>query len=217
MAAAPPVGRRLTATSGSARPGSATWTAFPGTMARMLDPFEVPLGDLRESRRPRQVVRQGEINEALVADVDSRVPAGAQAVAEVVLEAFDGGVAVNGTVSSHWEGECRRCLSVVGGEVTVEVRELFRRGGGDEEGTYPMAEDHINLRDMVQDNLFAALPLLPLCRADCAGICALCGANRNTSPCDCVQETVDPRWQGLEVLRSEVEAVPGDRPGSPSV
>lgn len=177
-------------------------------MAR--DPFDVPFGDLREARHQRRVTRRGELKEALVADVDSRVPAGAEAVAEVVLEPFDGGVAVSGTVSSYWEGECRRCLAEVGGPIEMEVRELFRRGGGAEEGTYAMAEDHINLREMVLDSLFAALPLLPLCQQDCLGICPMCGSNRNTTPCGCEEVVIDPRWSGLEVLRGQVEAV---RPG----
>ena len=171
----------------------------------VADPFQVALGDRRDKRVPFHVVRRGELSQALLADVDSRVPAGAVAVADVVLEPFDGGLAVNGTVSSHWEGECRRCLAEVGGELKAEVRELFRRGGGEAEGTYPMTDEQVNLRDMVMDNLFAALPLLPLCRDDCAGICALCGANRNDEPCGCAEVVIDPRWAGLELVRGQLE------------
>lgn len=203
---------------GAGRAGASVKTGHGRHNGRVvLDSFDVAIADLNEDRRPRRTVRSGQLTEALVADVDSRVPAGAEAVAEVVLEPFDGGVAVHGTVSSHWEGECRRCLVDVGGELQVEVRELFRRGGGDEEGTYPMGEEHINLRDMVLDNLFAALPLMPLCREDCAGICPLCGTNRNTEACDCAEVVVDPRWSGLEVLRGQVEPVSADREPPPRV
>ena len=167
-----------------------------------VDPFEVALGEFRDLRGARGVVRRGVVAEALVADVDSRVPTGAGAVADVTLEAFDGGVAVTGKVSGMWEGECRRCLCNIDGELVAEVRELFRRGGGDEEGTYPMAEDHINLREMVLDALFVSLPLLPLCRTDCLGICAVCGADLNIAPCHCEQVRVDPRWSGLDALRT---------------
>lgn len=167
-----------------------------------VDPFNVPLGDLREQRGARRVVSRGAILEALVADVDSRVPTGAEAVADVVLEAFDGGVAVRGTVSTRWEGECRRCLCPIDGEVVADVKEIFRRGGGPEEGTYPLGTDHVSLREMVLDALFAALPLLPLCRADCRGICPRCGAELNVAPCDCEEVRVDPRWSALNVLRT---------------
>jgi uncharacterized protein len=148
------------------------------------------------------VVRRGVLAEALIADVDSRVPAGSEVEADVTLEAFDGGVAVTGKVSGIWEGECRRCLCRLDGEVVAEVREIFRRGGGEQEGTYAMAEDHVNLRDMVLDALFVSLPLLPLCRPGCLGICAVCGADLNVSPCACGEVRPDPRWSGLDALRT---------------
>jgi uncharacterized protein len=166
-----------------------------------MDPFEVGLGDLRDRRGARSVVRRDRLSEDLVADVDSRVPAGAEVAADVLLEACDGGVAVSGQVSAPWEGECRRCLRPVNGEVAARVREIFRRGGGADEGTYPMAEDHVNLREMVLDSLFSALPLLPLCREDCLGICSRCGADRNVSPCACRETDADPRWSALDVLQ----------------
>ena len=55
---------------------------------------------------------------------------------------------------------------------------------------------------MVLDALFVSLPLLPLCREDCRGICALCGADLNVAPCQCDEVLVDPRWSGLDVLRA---------------
>jgi uncharacterized protein len=171
------------------------------------DPFEVSLRELRGSRGTRHVVRSSVLTEPLVADVDCRVPTGAEAVADLTLEAFDGGVAVTGTVSTTWEGECRRCLTAVDGEVSSAVRELFRRGGGEEEGTYRMGEDHLNLREMVLDSLFAALPLLPLCRPDCRGICPRCGTDLNIEQCACEEVEVDPRWSALNVLRSGEDPV----------
>jgi uncharacterized protein len=173
-----------------------------------VDPFEVSLRELRGSRGTRRSTLNGVLAEPLVAEVDSRVPAGAGVVADLTLEAIDGGVAVTGTVASRWEGECRRCLTGLDGEISGEVRELFRRGGGEDEGTYQMGEDHLNLRDMVLDSLFASLPLLPLCRADCRGICPRCGADRNVEECGCEEVEVDPRWSALNVLRS------GEDPGA---
>lgn len=177
-----------------------------------VDSFDVALGQLRDLRGTLHVARRGILTEALVADVDSRVPAGAEVVADVSLDAFDGGVSVAGKVSSRWEGECRRCLTSLDGGLATDVRELFRRRGGDEEGTYRMGEDHLNLRDMVLDALFASLPLLPLCRDDCRGICPRCGADRNTAPCACQEVEIDRRWAGLDVLRLGQEA--GTEPGS---
>ncbi|HTV11519.1 MAG TPA: DUF177 domain-containing protein [Acidimicrobiales bacterium] len=172
------------------------------------DPFLVSLADLRDHRGSRHVVRQAALAEALEADVDSRVPLGALAEVDVVLEAFDGGLSASGKVRSPWQGECRRCLGEIDGELVVEVREIFRRGGGPEEGTYPMSEDHVNLREMVLDSLFGALPVLPLCSEGCLGICPVCGADRNVSPCECSVVGADPRWSVLDLLREG-----GARPG----
>jgi uncharacterized protein len=165
------------------------------------DPFEVSLRELRGSRGTRHTVRSTVLTEPLVADLDSRVPAGAEVVAVLRLEAIDGGVSATGTVSSRWEGECRRCLTGLDGEVRAEVRELFLRGGGEDDGTYRMGEDHLNLREMVLDSLFASLPVLPLCRDDCRGTCPRCGANRNLEDCGCEEVKLDPRWSALNVLR----------------
>lgn len=177
-----------------------------------MDPFEVPLRELRGSGGSRHVVRSDVLTEPLVADVDSRVPTGAEAVADLTLQAFDGGVAVTGTVSSVWEGECRRCLANIDGEIRFQVRELFRRGGGEDEGTYEMGEDHLNLREMVLDSLFAALPVLPLCRPDCRGICPRCGTDRNVEDCGCAEVVVDPRWLGLNDLRTGDELDGDEQP-----
>ena len=46
-------------------------------------------------------------------------------------------------------------------------------------------------------------PVAPLCRDDCAGICPVCGGDRNETPCDCVQAPRDERWAALDALRDE--------------
>jgi uncharacterized protein len=177
-----------------------------------VDPFDVALGELRDLRGSLHLLRRATLQEALVADVDSRVPAGAEMVADVVIESFDGGVAVTGKISSVWEGECRRCTAPLDGELVTDVRELFRRGGGEDEGTYPMGHDHLNIRDMVKDALFVALPLLPLCGEDCRGICPRCGTDLNVAACGCEEVHVDPRWSALEGLASGREGA-GDAGG----
>jgi uncharacterized protein len=55
------------------------------------------------------------------------------------------------------------------------------------------------LRPLVRDALLLELPLAPLCREDCRGLCAHCGADLNDGPCDCAPPR-DPRWDALDVL-----------------
>lgn len=161
----------------------------------------VALGELAAGGGSCRVVRRARLEEALVADIDSRVPAGAEILVEVQLQAFDGGVSISGTASAVWEGECRRCLAALGGPLVAPVKELFRHGGGPEEGTYAMGEDVLDLSEVVLDCLFAELPVLPLCREDCLGICPSCGADRNQAPCACDRAPVaDPVWSALRAL-----------------
>jgi len=132
----------------------------------------------------------------------SHVPPGAPVALAVSLEAVEGGVVVAGTVSAPFVGECRRCLGPVTGEVVASVEEIFVKDP--EEGeTYPILGDHIDLEPLAREAIVLALPLAPLCRPDCAGLCPTCGADLNEGTCGCEGVAADPRWAALDVLRSD--------------
>jgi uncharacterized protein len=48
------------------------------------------------------------------------------------------------------------------------------------------------------------LPDKILCRADCAGLCAVCGRNLNDEPHTHDEAELDPRWAALEGLRDRL-------------
>ena len=132
----------------------------------------------------------------------SEVPSGRDVDLELVLEAVEGGIVVAGEARAPWRGECRRCLGPVEGEVTAEVDELFATDF--EEGeTYPIRGDHIDLEPLAREVLVLGLPLAPLCRPDCAGLCPTCGADLNLGDCGCPPVDADPRWAALDALRPE--------------
>ncbi len=54
---------------------------------------------------------------------------------------------------------------------------------------------------ILMEQLQLNIPMKPLCREDCAGLCPQCGADRNEQPCDCADSDFDPRWQALERWR----------------
>ncbi|HLN17779.1 MAG TPA: DUF177 domain-containing protein [Acidimicrobiales bacterium] len=138
-------------------------------------------------------------------EADSTVPAGAEIVCDVELESFMGGVMVTGTVSAPWVGVCRRCAAPVGGELVVAVRERYadpvRDGEPPDDEAYPLVDAELDLRPLARDALVLELPLTPLCRTSCKGLCPTCGADRNEEDCGCVAPR-DPRWANLDVLRS---------------
>ena len=132
----------------------------------------------------------------------SEVPAGADVELDVSLEAVEGGIVVAGNVRAPWVGECRRCLGPVAGTAVADVEEIFV--SDPEEGeTYPILGDHLDLEPLAREAVVLSLPLVPLCRPDCAGLCPTCGADRNEGPCACPPPEGDPRWAALDALRRE--------------
>ena len=173
-------------------------------------PFAVHVARLRRMPgRSERVVRRGEValagplSEAGIDPGRSVVPPGAEAECDVTLVPFEGGIDVDGTVSAPWVGICRRCAEPVAGELRIHVRERFADAplaeAADEE-LYPIVDDDIDLGPLVRDAVVLDLPMAPLCRADCAGLCPQCGADRNEGDCACVAPR-DPRWANLDVLR----------------
>ena len=136
---------------------------------------------------------------------DCTVPDGAEAACDLVLESYPGGVMVTGTVAAPWVGVCRRCTIPVAGRLDISVKERFcdppPRGEPEDEEAYPILDETIDLGPFVHEAILSELPMAPLCRDDCLGLCATCGVDRNEEQCSCVAP-LDPRWASLDVLRS---------------
>jgi uncharacterized protein len=129
----------------------------------------------------------------------AEIPASSPVDVDLVLERVPEGIVVRGTLGAAWTAACSRCLEPISGQVTVHVDELFETTPLEGE-TYLLEEDVIDLDPMVRDALLLELPLAPLCRPDCAGLCPSCGANRNVERCDCVTDEPDPRWAALRSI-----------------
>lgn len=132
-----------------------------------------------------------------------RVPDGAAIDVDVEFEALFDGVVVRGTVTAPWEAICRRCLNAATGLAVADVQELYQVEPKTDEA-FPFDGDSIDLTPLVRENVLVELPLAPLCRADCAGLCPSCGADRNQNPCSCDTTPADPRWGGLEGLKAQL-------------
>lgn len=164
-------------------------------------PFVVPVAALRRTvGASRHEVRRGVIGG--LGAVSVAVPEGEPVVVELDLSSYPGGIAVRGTVSAPWVGECRRCGGPVSSAVTAAVRERFTPEGGTDrdEDAYRLAGDELDLEPLARDAVVLDLPLAPLCSPDCRGLCPQCGANWNLSTCDCTPAG-DPRWSALDALR----------------
>ena len=100
-------------------------------------------------------------------------------------------------------GPCMRCLQPAVPPLAVDAREVDQAGGGEELDSPYVSEGVLDLRGWVRDALALALPSKVLCRPDCAGLCADCGADLNQDPGHAHAAEPDPRWAKLRELRLE--------------
>jgi len=119
------------------------------------------------------------------------------------LESLSDGITVHGTASFRVRGECRRCLASIDAETTVELSELFQVTLSDPDA-YPIELDQVALLPMVRENVLLAVPLAPLCRPDCAGLCQNCGRELNSGGCGCAAPAADERWAALDALKEQL-------------
>lgn len=131
------------------------------------------------------------------------VPEGAQLTLDLRLESVVEGVLVSGTVTAPVTGECARCLTPVSDTVSVPVTELFAypdsatEQTSEEDEVSHLVGDLLDLEPVVRDALVLDLPLSPLCRDDCRGLCAGCGERLDDLPADHTHTVTDPRWAAL--------------------
>ena len=168
---------------------------------RRSTPFLVQVAALRKSAgTTRHEQRQGVIDD--LATLGVHVPEGRPVDADLILTSYAGGITAEGTVMAPWVGECRRCGGPAAGTVVAEVKERYAPAGGTDrdEEAYPLRGDELDLEPLVRDAVLLELPLAPLCRPGCLGLCPQCGTNWNEAPCTC-RPAGDPRWAALDALR----------------
>jgi uncharacterized protein len=139
--------------------------------------------------------------EDLVFD-DPRVT-GATVEVALVLDSLTNGITVHGTARAGWRGECRRCLVPLDGPLECNFDELWQTTLEDPDA-WRIEGDQIDLLPMVREGLLLAVPAGPLCRADCPGICALCGRDLAEGECGCDPAPPDARWSALEDMRGRL-------------
>jgi len=131
------------------------------------------------------------------------VPAGAEFDLDLRLESVTEGVWVSGTASATAQGQCSRCLTDLAQPVVAPLRDLFVYPGSTTDRTTDTDElpriddDLLDLRPLVRDEIVLALPLAPVCRPDCPGLCVECGERLDDLEPGHGHEILDPRWAGL--------------------
>ena len=158
----------------------------------------------------RQLERTEPATEQLGQELLS-VPEGSDVLLELRLEAVVEGVLVSGTAAMRVTGECGRCLDPVDDELVVDLQQLYAYPDSEvpeDEDTGRIEGERLDLEPALRDAVVLALPLTPLCDADCGGLCAQCGQRLDDLPEDHGHSTADPRWAALAALQSASEADP---------
>ena len=113
------------------------------------------------------------------------------------LTARNDSIDVDGTVSANWESACRRCLREVSGTAVGAVDERYQIELLDPDA-YLIEDGQLDLVPLVRESMLLELESEVLCRDDCAGLCPICGVDRNTTECSCDTTVIDDRWAALE-------------------
>jgi uncharacterized protein len=129
---------------------------------------------------------------------------------DLSIERRGGEVVVAGSLGVTARLTCSRCLESLTATVAPEVdlclqpcptaHEEVELGRGDLEVDF-YREDTLDVAGLVRSEAELALPMKPLCRADCRGLCPTCGANRNLTSCGCGAPRIHPRLAPLEALK----------------
>lgn len=137
------------------------------------------------------------------------VPSGDPLEIELRWESVMEGLLASGTVRARALGACVRCLDPVEADLDAPFQELFAypdrashhaEAGQDEDDAPAVVVDGlVDLEPVVRDALVPLVPFQPVCRPDCPGLCAQCGARLEDDP-DHDHDVIDPRWAALESL-----------------
>jgi uncharacterized protein len=125
---------------------------------------------------------------------------------------MENGFSLDGRIRYAGELECSRCLaaypfqedehfslslyprtSPTPDEVALERSDL---------DAYFYDEPVVSVVPIVEERIQLGVPMKPLCRPDCRGICPQCGTDLNSGNCACSPQADDPRWEALKVLRT---------------
>lgn len=132
---------------------------------------------------------------------------------DITLTRTDSSILVQGILTANAEMTCSRCLKSFKSKLSLHIEEEYfptidiitgvRLPEPEEAGTFTIDEHHVlDLTEAIRQYIVIALPMKPLCKEKCAGLCPVCGKNLNLGDCGCKQQEVDPRWGELLKLKT---------------
>jgi uncharacterized protein len=141
--------------------------------------------------------------------LDDHLMTSAPVTGHVTLTRTNGGILVNARLTTEVQQVCSRCLTEFAVGLNVPFSEEFQPivdvttglplpAPGDDT-TFTIDSNHImDLDEAFRQYALLSIPMAPVCKARCAGLCPRCGRNLNEERCQCPPPPADSRWQALE-------------------
>jgi len=138
----------------------------------------------------------------------AQIPDGDEIHVQAELRSTMRGVEASVQAKSRWEGECRRCLEVMGEPIDVSTTVSFLPDveagfGGDDADAYPIVGERVDLGNVLREELLLPLPLAPLCSSSCEGADPERFPTNEDASSDsdsAGEPQIDPRWAALSEL-----------------
>jgi uncharacterized protein len=136
------------------------------------------------------------------------------------IDRVHNGFSFQGHLTTRVRLQCSRCLEPFGlpldlsfdlgyrtGEASPSMKEAAsgaRYLDPEDPSVVDLDAGRIDLAQLIQEQVYLALPLKPLCEIGCRGLCPQCGARLDLGDCGCVTADVDPRWAALKALKDKL-------------
>jgi len=129
-------------------------------------------------------------------------PSSAQVSGVLAVQNLESRVLLSGTLKAEGRAECGRCLNefAIGWDVPVDLQVLRDVDTDESEGVTLLIlqqKGEVDLHDSLRECAVLGYPQAPVCSQECKGLCPECGIDRNLGTCECEEQNVDPRWDGL--------------------
>lgn len=125
---------------------------------------------------------------------------------EMIVERTGNLYLATGKLKTKIEIPCSRCLSktfyAIKTDVVFSIVESVHEDEFSEEDKDIVFynETEVNITPVIVETILVNLPIQALCQAECQGLCAKCGVNKNLASCNCKVDNIDPRWAKLKDL-----------------
>jgi len=124
-----------------------------------------------------------------------------------LAQAVGGIYTLKGTVSTELTLQCSRCLTNFSYDLKNQFDEVYipndiemnwdHKENVEEDNVHYLDSDEIDITKIVEEAVLIQIPMVPICKEDCKGLCSNCGNNLNQTSCDCKTEVIDPRLAAL--------------------